>query len=101
MDKEALNDNWFDDGSAELSTKQASLMQITSNRTSNLVGYDQSTSGAVNFAGRMLLGTRQQYRGATGAGRPEAAEGLIGADVKGTRIRRILRRRIFCGSLPL
>lgn len=40
-------------------------------------------------------------RGATGAGHPEAAEGLIGADVRGARIRRILRRRIFCGGLPL
>ena len=101
MDKEAPNDNWFDDRSAELSTKQASLMQITSNQTSIPVGYDQPTSGAVNFGGRMLLGTRQQCRGATGAGRPKAAEGLIGADVRGARIRRILRRRIFCGSIPL
>ena len=98
MDKEALNDNWFDDRSAELSTRQASLMQITSNRTSIPVGYDQPTSGAVNFGGRMPIGTRQQYRGATSAGRPYAAEGLIGADVKGTRIR---RRRVFCVSLPL
>ena len=40
-------------------------------------------------------------RGATGAGRPEAAETLIGADIRGARIWRILRRRIFCGGLPL
>ena len=40
-------------------------------------------------------------RSATGAGRPEAAETLIGADIRGARIRRILRRRILCGGLPL
>ena len=73
-------------------------MRTTSKRASIPVGYDQPTSGAVNFGGRVLSGTRQQYRGTTGAGCPEAAEGLIGADVKGTCIRRILRRRIFCGG---
>ncbi len=53
---------------------------------------------------RPVLGTGafcRAGRGATGAGRPEAAETLIGAKIRGARIRRILRRQIFCGSLPL
>ena len=48
---------------------------------------------------RPVLGTGafcRAGRGATGARRSEAAEGLIGADFRGARIRRILRRRIFC-----
>lgn len=101
LDTKALNDNCIDDRSAERSMMYAFLMKTTSKRASIPVGYDQPTSGAVNFGGRMLLGTRQQYRGATGAGRPEAAEGLIRADVRGARIRRILHRRIFCGGLSL